>query len=350
MANLTAKCDRNSNVELLRLLCMFLIVIRHLFKRGASVACNDDISNMDVFWGTFFDPFCFCAVNVFILISGYFGIKLKVNSFVNLYVRCAIYGLLCYCVHLYMNGGSLGRYGFTHNCLLALSNTRWFIQAYIGLLLFSPILNLCIKKIDRQTFVMFLILLTIANVYFGWFGNSNVNANGYNVVNFVYLYFIGRYIKIYNLTISKWKSLAIYVLCSLLLGVLSVTLSGDGYAYNIFHDKYNNPILIIESVALLCFFVSLNFKSNFINWLAKSSIAIYLIHSNPNIDESILYKFVRDNWLNWRGGRWSYLFVFAFVVVFGCIIVDKCMTIVIKPLSYLLNKIGDKIVLYVKAL
>lgn len=313
MTNLIAKCSRNSNVELLRLTCMFLIVIRHLFQRGASVACNNDMSNMDVFIGTFFDPFCFCAVNVFVLISGYFGIKLKVNSFVSLYIRCAIYGLLCYCVHLYMNGGSLGRYGFTHNCLLALSNTRWFIQAYIGLLLFSPILNLCIKNIDKQTYMVFLILLTIANVYFGWFGDSNVNKNGCNVVNFVYLYFIGRYIKIYNLTIGKWKSLAIYVICSLLLGVLSVTSSG--YAYYIFHEKYNNPILIIESVALLCFFVSLNFKSKFINWLAKSSIAIYLIHSNPNIDESIIYKFVRDNWLDW-GGKMVVLARFCFCYCF----------------------------------
>lgn len=46
---------------------------------------------------------------------------------------------------------------------------------------------------------------------------------------------------------------------------------------------YINPLVIIESVALLLYFSKLNFTSRFINRVAASSFAVYLLHANPNI-------------------------------------------------------------------
>ena len=71
---------RQSNIEALRLLSMLMVLNLHSFwgyvhNHGSVVFQAFDF---------FRESTSICAVNVFILISGYFGIKWKVKSFFNL--------------------------------------------------------------------------------------------------------------------------------------------------------------------------------------------------------------------------------------------------------------------------
>lgn len=346
--------DRDSSIELLRIICMLFVIVHHFIIRGARVAVDNSIFeptlSPDYILSVFLDPFVYCAVNVFVLISGYFGIKLKISNITNLYTRCAIYGLLCYLVHIYVDGGTLGRYYFLHECLFSLTNTRWFIGAYLALLLLSPILNASIQNIGRYQFNYFLLLLTIINVYFGWLGGAPVNPTGYNVMQFIYLYFLGRYLNIYHITIDKKYAIFVYVLCAILSGTLSFIFIDTRETtkwFFLFAEKYNSPILIVESVALLLLFRNFVFKNRIINWAASSVIAVYLIHTNPNIDESILYPLLSDNYFSIDTIFLRYLVLFCLSVgtLIGCLIIDKLLSFVIVPVSHLLEKIGNKIIL-----
>lgn len=60
------------------------------------------------------------------------------------------------------------------------------------------------------------------------------------------------------------------------------------YSMTIF---YSNPIVIIQSVAFVLFFSTLNLKSKIINNLSKLTLGVYLIHDNNFIREN-LYKWV----------------------------------------------------------
>lgn len=52
--------------------------------------------------------------------------------------------------------------------------------------------------------------------------------------------------------------------------------------------SYVNPFVIIGSLGLLIHFSNLQIRHNIIiNWIAKSSFGVYLIHTNPNIVEPI---------------------------------------------------------------
>lgn len=77
MLNGLAKNTRESNFELLRIVAMTFIVVHHFFIATGKV----DYFHAGRYGGEFANSFLVCGVNCFILISGYFGIKLRASGF-----------------------------------------------------------------------------------------------------------------------------------------------------------------------------------------------------------------------------------------------------------------------------
>ena len=77
--------ERSSNIELLRILSMFLVLMIHYIP-SRTLPTHDTLAHDTL--GTLFDlqlrSISFVCVNCFILISGYFGIRWKLKSFSNL--------------------------------------------------------------------------------------------------------------------------------------------------------------------------------------------------------------------------------------------------------------------------
>ena len=98
---------RNSNIELLRIVCMLMVVVLHFNNNGA----NTGIVNMPsvlterLTWGFLVEVLCIVAVNCFVLVSGYFGINLKVRSILKFYQQCFFNGLVSYLVFVGLNKG-----------------------------------------------------------------------------------------------------------------------------------------------------------------------------------------------------------------------------------------------------
>lgn len=75
---------RQSNIELLRLVCILMITVHHLICLGITLNVHaGDANYMKAFWAI--TGFLYIGVNVFILISGYFGIKFKWRKVLDLY-------------------------------------------------------------------------------------------------------------------------------------------------------------------------------------------------------------------------------------------------------------------------
>ena len=70
------KVFRSSNFELLRLICMLLIICGHIIM----IHGYDTVGDSSWYIKQIFTPFCTVAVNIFVLISGYFGIKLNTKK------------------------------------------------------------------------------------------------------------------------------------------------------------------------------------------------------------------------------------------------------------------------------
>lgn len=340
--------SRDSNIELLRILCMFMVLLHHLMFYGPGIAffSTDEVC-FDSLLAALINPFVYCAVNTFVLISGYYGINFKIKGITRLYVQCAVIGLICYITGTYVNRGSIGPYGLSHNCIFALSNTRWFISTYLCLYLISPFLNKFISTISQKEYIILLSTLFAINVYLGWFWGNSVNKTGYSLSNFVFLYFIGQFLHTYYPAHNnhKLKYLSIYIIPAFFISVVvwfCIHSGKSGKMYVILTQRYNNPLLIIQSIGLLYFFLSANLRNNFINWCATSVLSVYLIHQNPYIDKWI-HDFCADNFYSWSSNtRWLFLLLAAVLIFISCVIIDKILAIAYKPFIQLLTDIINK--------
>ena len=125
--------------------------------------------------------FSACGVDTFVLISGYFGLKPSVKSWVHFLLPPTFYTLiLC----------TINKEPFTHYQPWC---SWWFVTCYLELLLIAPFINHIINENNKKSHLFLIISLTIINVYFGFICQTNEGRTGYTLMNFCYLYILGRY-------------------------------------------------------------------------------------------------------------------------------------------------------------
>lgn len=265
---------------------MFFIVVHHGIH-ALNLYSNVPLEGTDLVIAHLMDSFCLVGVNVFVLISGWFGIRPNKKSFLRFYLMCAFYAGVLYLIDLYARGSHINRWCL-YNTIFPISHNPgwWFVPCYLMLYLLSPLLNKAIDNMGRKEMLMVLAVLMIINVYFGFYRQMGVNKNGYNLNNFIFLYFIGRILS--RSGISKNKRIRVYagggfVIGSLILGTLWLLNETCWHSINPFLlcvEYYNHPLLIVNSVALLLLFSGISFHSRLVNWMASSSFAVYLIQDN----------------------------------------------------------------------
>ena len=182
--------QRNTNIELLRVVAMLIIVLHHFVYHGLGLYQHMlghdklDLSlNFDVAVLTFINAFLIVGVNIFVLISGYFSIKAKVSSVVKLYLMCSFWAVVSYVIsssfkdtlsipHIF----SVGLFPFSRG-------PWWFMRSYFCLLLISPFVNRYIQETGRRGLLYGIVVFAFINVYLGWIhGMDNLNT-GYNFIN-----------------------------------------------------------------------------------------------------------------------------------------------------------------------
>lgn len=103
---------------------------------------------------------------------------------------------------------------------------------------------------------------------------------------------------------------------------------------------YINPFVIIGSVGLLLVFANLKIEHNkTINWIAKSSFAVFLVHTNPNIGVPV-FKVICNNIFGSYDGIVCLMVMFGFLVALfmGSIILDQPRIWIWKRISKYFDK------------
>lgn len=333
---------RNSNIELLRIVSMLMVVVLHFNNNGA----NTGIVNMPevlterLTWGFLVESLCLVAVNCFVLISGYFAIKLKVRSLLKFYLQCFIIGLFSYLFYFGLSGGfstwqsaeGLFTMKILIERLLAFThNGWWFVVSYVGLMLLSPLLNSAVDNMTRKRFLHSLILFSIVILYLGWYQKVEVTNYGNSLISFIWIYLLGRYIgkhvQIESIRKYRWLWLAGYLISALaLFGMIMLR-----YHFSIemhYPLDYNNPFVVVAAMMLLFFFLSFSFRSKVINGIASSVFAAYLIQESCYFGHEWLYPQMREMFVHVSDG-WRILALLGISIVFMllCVLVDKILGI-----------------------
>lgn len=289
------------------------------------------------------------GVVVFVLLSGYFTIKLKVSGLVKL---LGIFFIYCLPEVIYSVATSKNML-HTIRSLMFFSNSHfWFVKTYLYLFLVSPMINLWLKNAtERQRWYMVAVFAFVACYMAITKGDASM-SNGKNLTNFIYFYLVGNQLYYYR---DRWMNIktSTLVLCYILFNV--VIFGTEYYMYGIIVGRlvkslsfpYHSPLILVGAIMFFMIIGKQHIQSRFINYVAASSLAIYLIHgSRPYLPE--LHGVVCGYLQNVTGNNitlfGSYI-VYTLMVIAACVCLDKCLTPVWNIINYAGKKLQDKIVI-----
>ena len=157
---------RQSNIELLRLLSMFALLFLHFYTH--SLLPSEVYVSQTGFWKNFpivVSSVTSLQVNIFILISGWFGIHTTPKKIISFYLLCAFYGVFTYLLSLGLdNSFSIRDLAISFMPFSAMEGW-WFVKAYLCLMLLAPLFNKAIDNMSRREFLYVLLALVFINSF-----------------------------------------------------------------------------------------------------------------------------------------------------------------------------------------
>ncbi len=312
---------RQSNFELLRIVAMFLVLIVHADFFSIGMPSRTDITEYPVssFMRLTVESLALVCVNVYIVISGYFTIKIKQKSvlsfiFMVVFWRAFVSGGFVVSEYLHLTTLNLT----FKKCLMLLipGYDDWFVMCYILLMFFAPILNAFIEKSSLRQLWLFVLAYEGLQVVFAWWlGVVHGFGEGYSVLSFVGLYIMGAAIRRTDMNFIR-KPILLYVLvsvCSVLLVIVAAHISDSMFGRQLRKmGAYNGLFVLLATMFLFVAFKRLSFSSKIVNSIAASAFAVYLFHMHPLIRPyySGICKLIYDSF-----DTWSYIGVISCFIV-----------------------------------
>ena len=323
----TVKPSRNSSIELLRMLAIFMVLLVHAnyYSLGAPSIQDVKINSIDSFWRIFFEAASIVSVNVFILISGWFGIKPTFKGLFNFLFQCIFFFTGLYLISVLSGFEELSVKGLA-GCILV-GKHNWFIMSYLLLYILSPVINKFINNTNRKEFRLVLIAYFLFICSYGWMRVANFVCDGYSTIFFIGLYLLARYMRLYSPKLTKYSCKTYFfiytsiTLCVTATIFLVYYIFGKGLPLNLF--AYCSPTTIIGALCLILAFTKIELKSKIINWCGISTFAVFLMHFSPSTLHH--YKSLFINLHNEVSvfHFWIYTFLILIAIFSISIIIDK---------------------------
>lgn len=362
--------DRKSNFELMRIISMLMIIMWHLVRQGGILDHTSTTLNVIL---TYVTTLLVVHVNSFVLLTGYFQCKqeYKFSKFLKLVGLIWFYKVIFLIVTLTFHLKDLTTLEILKNLSPINYGDYWYLQVYVLLYLISPILNRIINNINRKQFQKYLLVLffMISILPTLTMQEAFNNAYGYSLSNFILLYFIGSYLRLYPVNIKKIsinlkQTLLIFGFCT--LGFISLAFhyfslyiqnfnSVTNYISQILGNMYcyDSPLVILQTVFYFLIFKNMNIKNNrIINIISKTTLGVYLIHTNHLI-LSYVYKYFGFTSYMKSSTKILILFIVHSVVLFIlCSIIELIRIYLSRLLSKrkIVKKIGNKSKIFIDSL
>lgn len=225
-----------------------------------------------VFYGI--EPLFIDGVDIFFLISGWFGIRFSMKSLYRFIVMVAGF-IAINIAGLYIIGEPMSLRQIVPLLLFPIGQSRyWFVMVYMLLMILAPLLNAGIKAMGSRNFAVMLIILTVLNLWDCWIGGNYTNINGYNISQAIWLYCLSYWLRRKSEFFDKIKKefylIGFFAIIALMTASMLIT-----------HFRipllYNSPFVVFSSVSLLLYFSRLKIKSAGINRLATAVFGCYLL-------------------------------------------------------------------------
>ena len=336
------KAPRASNLELLRILCMLLIIGDHL--TGQSGIAD---------YTTLPSSFAFCligcgsriACSVFVLIGGWFlceqpyKTRRPLSLWLSLWLYTVPVTLLCKLAGLDVSWGALRWAAFP-----ASTRQLWFISDYLLLLLCVPLLNRLLRGLSRPAHRGLLAVLAVPLiVYPTLFGENGAVSD--TAWMFLYEYLLIAYLRrwpdnrlahlLQHRAAALGLGLGLPLLNTILRAVLETRGLTDGKAFQ--YMAYYRTALgalpnLLAALALFYLFKGLDLGCvRWVNALAGTTLGVYILHQVPAFRGFLWNSLLQAEA---HHGSVGYTLLAILAVFLGCAAVDALRTaLVMRPLE-----------------
>lgn len=283
---------RNLGIDCLRLVLMFFIILGHLFAH-THIRQELPILSPNGIWCWGWQTISLCAVNCFVLITGYFMFysRWKFIHLLKLWVKILVYAIGIGSIFLLMGKATLSLPTILNMFFPLLRSVWWFMSVYALLYLCIPFLNIWLHQLTSRQFTLLvsgiLVIFYILPI-FSFFFPPYDRMEGMGIVGFITLYILGAYVAVKQISLPcKWiiiglivNNMCIFaskVLLGYVVGKYHLTV-GTGLLYH-----YNTIFELLNAVLLLLLFKQIpwTYGSKLIVESASSVFAVYLLHEHP---------------------------------------------------------------------
>lgn len=343
------KSQRNSAIELLRILAMAMIVLSHICCHSGfdTIYSILTVNRLFVQFGYLGN----LGVALFLLISGYFHSSFRTKMLSQLLGQIWFYSL-----SLFLLCRFAFDYPYTTDMLWqvflpVIYDEYWFFSAYISLFLLSPFINLLLKQLTRQQFRTMLWIMILL-----WFALPTLTEQylyAAELPQFLLYYCLGAYLRIYPDNCFQKKSLRWGNTITSLVVLYGLTVA-LGYCERFTPEAFGASIRLYDRNSLLILGAAVGifslaayckpFVHPVINTLASCTFGVYLIHDNPAV-RALLWK----DWLHWgdyfTSGSFIPRLVISILLVYAvCTAIEWLrQKTVAKPLEKCINAVLERL-------
>lgn len=302
---------RMANLELLRCVAMMMVIVLHYQGKSAILASLTGESLGDV--GTaawLLEAFCIVAVNVYMLISGYFlcTTSFKLSRLLQLLIQVWLYSVV-----FGVLGAATGIISETpvdiHYFLTLIFPVSmkhyWFLTAYVFLYLLLPFVGAAVRRMSKPQMqitvafllITFCVLKSILPV------RLEMDEKGYDCLWYLCVFVTAAYIRRFGVSFLKkrGRAVSLYVVCCLLAFAGTMALhffyvrTGSLGRMTSMCMEYNHILPFLAAVGLFGAFAKTEINGKIagvINVVAPYTLGVYLMHENLGL---------RYTWQNWFG-------------------------------------------------
>lgn len=347
-----------ANIELLRCIAMMMVVVLHYLGKSSLLAdlTKENMGSVGVAaW--VLESFCIVAVNLYMLISGYFlcesSFKLSrlLKLLLQVFTYSVVIGLVAAALGL-VPAEELTIYYYVQILFPVSMGHYWFLTAYVFLYLLLPFLTMAVKRMTKGQMKLalglllfvFCVLKSILPV------RLDMDEKGYDCLWYICVFMVAAYIRKFGVPFlqKKGRGIILYLLNVVLIfaGVFVLRFvylrTGSlGLLLSVCME-YNHVLVLLASVGLFAAFlrVRVNDKiSGVICEIAPYTLGVYLLHENLG---------VRYAWQKWLGaeqvsnvGMLLLFTLLAVLVVFAVgIFVEYLRTMLMKGLHKVFMHLG----------
>ena len=283
---------------------MFMVVLLHVLGQGGILGASIPFTGQ-YYINYFLEIAAYCAVNCYVLISGYVGIysKYRYSNLVLLWIKVIFYTIIITTIFQCLLPGTVSLKYWLNALFPVMFKQYWFFTAYFALFLFMPILNSALHKLSQKQMkiilLIFICFFSVLNTVV-YFTDAFELNDGYSALWMIVLYLVGGYIRKYHMfkNIKRNHLIIGYILMiimtigvKLLIEIGTSIVLGHLISGNILL-KYTSPTILFSSIFLLGLFSNIKIKQKYtrlVKTFTPLVFSVYLIHAHPLI-WSILLK------------------------------------------------------------